>query len=114
MHHSHFLEPVEIPSQRKVDAFLPPYEPDHVLLSPKRVMHLSVMVSDQYFKEYRYQQQEAMERPKGLYRRLMRHSEKGSAKGTVASSSLIVWKMQRLPYSVWEASLDWQEWRSMI
>jgi pyruvate/2-oxoacid:ferredoxin oxidoreductase alpha subunit len=61
---SHFLEPVEIPDQGVVDAFLPAYEPDHVLLSPKKVMHLSVTVNDHYFMEYKYQQQEAMENAK--------------------------------------------------
>jgi 2-oxoisovalerate ferredoxin oxidoreductase alpha subunit len=61
---SHFLEPVELPDQRWVDQFLPSYEPEHVLLNPKKVMHLSVYVSDQYFMEYKYQQQEAMENAK--------------------------------------------------
>lgn len=63
---SHFLEPVELPNQRLVDEFLPPYEPTHVLLRPKNVMHLSVTVNDQYFMEYKYQQQEAMENAKGV------------------------------------------------
>jgi 2-oxoisovalerate ferredoxin oxidoreductase alpha subunit len=67
---SHFLEPVEIPDQRMVDQFLPPYEPDHVLLHPKKVMHLSVYVSDQYFMEYKYQQQEAMEKAKEVIKEI--------------------------------------------
>ncbi len=69
---SHFLEPVEIPDQRMVDQFLPPYEPEHVLLSPKKVMHLSVYVSDQYFMEYKYQQQEAMENAKRIIKQMDR------------------------------------------
>jgi pyruvate/2-oxoacid:ferredoxin oxidoreductase alpha subunit len=67
---SHFLEPVEIPDQRMVDQFLPPYEPDHVLLHPRKVMHLSVYVSDQYFMEYKYQQQEAMEKAKEVIKEI--------------------------------------------
>jgi len=67
---SHFLEPVEIPDQRMVDQFLPPYEPEHVLLHPKRVMHLSVYVNDQYFMEYKYQQQEAMENAKRIIKQI--------------------------------------------
>jgi pyruvate/2-oxoacid:ferredoxin oxidoreductase alpha subunit len=63
---SHFLEPVELPDQRLVDDFLPPYHPEHVLLTPEKVMHLSVMVNDKYFMEYKYQQQEAMENAKGV------------------------------------------------
>jgi pyruvate ferredoxin oxidoreductase alpha subunit len=61
---SHFLEPVELPDQRLVDEFLPPYHPEHVLLTPQQVMHLSVTVNDRYFMEYKYQQQEAMDNAK--------------------------------------------------
>ena len=63
---SHFLEPVDVPDQRLVDEFLPPYEPNHVLLTPQKVMHLSVTVNDSYFMEYKYQQQMAMENAKGV------------------------------------------------
>ena len=63
---SHFLEPVEVPNRKDVDAFLPPYDPQHVLLNPAKVMHLSVTVNDHYFMEYRYQQQEAMENAKAV------------------------------------------------
>jgi pyruvate ferredoxin oxidoreductase alpha subunit len=61
---SHFLEPVELPGQDLVDEFLPSYHPEHVLLTPQKVMHLSVTVNDSYFMEYKYQQQEAMENAK--------------------------------------------------
>ena len=61
---SHFLEPVELPEQKRVDGFLPPYEPDHVVLDPDNVMHLQVLTTDQYFMEYKYQMQEAMDRSK--------------------------------------------------
>jgi len=63
---SHFLEPVEVPDQGAVDDFLPAYDPDHVLLSPKKIMHLSVTVNDHYFMEYKYQQQEAMNNAKAV------------------------------------------------
>jgi pyruvate/2-oxoacid:ferredoxin oxidoreductase alpha subunit len=65
---SHFLEPVDLPAQRLVDEFLPPYHPEHVLLTPQKVMHLSVTVNDRYFMEYKYQQQEAMENAKAAIR----------------------------------------------
>ncbi|MFH1489945.1 MAG: pyruvate ferredoxin oxidoreductase [Pseudomonadota bacterium] len=67
---SHFLEPVELPEQGLVDEFLPTYDPRHVLLSPKKVMHLSVAVNDHYFMEYRYQQQEAMENARTVISRV--------------------------------------------
>jgi pyruvate/2-oxoacid:ferredoxin oxidoreductase alpha subunit len=65
---SHFFEPVDLPAQRLVDEFLPPYHPEHVLLTPQKVMHLSVTVNDRYFMEYKYQQQEAMENAKAAIR----------------------------------------------
>jgi 2-oxoisovalerate ferredoxin oxidoreductase alpha subunit len=61
---SHFLEPVELPDQERVDRFLPPYEPEHVVLDPDNVMRLQVLITDNYFTEYKYQLQEAMDRAK--------------------------------------------------
>jgi pyruvate/2-oxoacid:ferredoxin oxidoreductase alpha subunit len=61
---SHFLEPVEVPDQELVDRFLPPYEPDHVVLHPDNVMRLQVLITDNYFTEYKYQLQEAMDNAK--------------------------------------------------
>jgi 2-oxoisovalerate ferredoxin oxidoreductase alpha subunit len=65
---SHFLEPVELPSQSAVDVFLPPYQPKHVVLDPENVMHVNVTVNDEYLMEYRYQQQEAMENARVVIR----------------------------------------------
>ncbi len=62
---SHYMEPVEILDQEKVDRFLPPYRPDHVVLDPDRPMSIGqIVVDDCYYTEYRYQQQEAMDRSK--------------------------------------------------
>ena len=63
---SHFLEPVELPAQGLVDEFLPPYEPDHVVLDPDNVMRLQVLTTDLYFMEYKYQLQEAMDNAKAV------------------------------------------------
>ncbi len=60
---SHFLEPVEVPDQGLVDKFLPGYNPEHVILDPERPMHICIS-SDEYHMEYRYQQEQAMERSK--------------------------------------------------
>jgi len=65
---SHFLEPVDLPDQKAVDSFLPPYEPDSSLLRPDKIVHLSVTVNDKYFMEYKYQQQEAMDQAKAVIR----------------------------------------------
>ncbi|MBW2000313.1 MAG: pyruvate ferredoxin oxidoreductase, partial [Deltaproteobacteria bacterium] len=59
---SHYMEPVEILDQQKVDRFLPPYQPDHVLLDPDRPMSIGqIVMDDSYYTEYRYQQQEGMD-----------------------------------------------------
>ena len=63
---SHFLEPVELPDQELVDGFLPPYEPDHVVLDPDNVMRIQVLTTDLYFTEYKYQLQEAMDNAKAV------------------------------------------------
>jgi pyruvate/2-oxoacid:ferredoxin oxidoreductase alpha subunit len=60
---SHFLEATDIPRQSRVDEFLPPYCPEHVVLDTKRPMHI-FMASDDYLPEYRYQQEVAMENAK--------------------------------------------------
>ncbi len=62
---SHYMEPVELLDQGKVDEFLPPYEPEHVLLHPERPMAVGlVLMDDSHFTEYRYQQQAAMDSAK--------------------------------------------------
>jgi len=58
---SHFTEPVEIPQQEDVDAFLPDYNPDHVILDPSNPMHVGILVNELYYTEYRYQQKVAMD-----------------------------------------------------
>ena len=59
---SHSMEPVEVLEQRKVDCFLKPYEPEHVVLDPDRPMSIGqVVMDDSYYTEYRYQQQVAMD-----------------------------------------------------
>jgi len=64
---SHYMEPVELLDQAQVDQFLPPYRPEHVVLDPDRPMAVGlVLMDDAYYSEYRYQQQEAMERAKGV------------------------------------------------
>ena len=62
---SHHMEPVEILDQEKVDNFLTPYLPEHVILDPDRPMSVGqIVMDDSYYTEYRYQQQEAMVRAK--------------------------------------------------
>ncbi|MEJ2718691.1 MAG: transketolase C-terminal domain-containing protein [Deltaproteobacteria bacterium] len=66
---SHYMEPVEILDQEKVDRFLPPYRPKHAILDPDpdRPMSLGqIAMDDTYITEIKYQQQEAMDRSKAV------------------------------------------------
>jgi len=64
---SHYMEPVEILDQEKVDRFLPPYRPTHAVLDPDRPMSLGqIVMDDTYITEIKYQQQEAMDRSKAV------------------------------------------------
>ncbi len=66
---SHYMEPVEILDQQKVDQFLRPYEPEHVILDPDRPMAVGqIVMDDSYYTEYRYQQQEAMDNAQRVIR----------------------------------------------
>jgi pyruvate ferredoxin oxidoreductase alpha subunit len=61
---SHFTEVVEIPPEEEVDKFLPAYEGRHVRLDPEKPMHIGILVNEQYYTEYRYQQKVAMDQAK--------------------------------------------------
>jgi pyruvate ferredoxin oxidoreductase alpha subunit len=64
---SHYMEPVEIMDQEKVNLFLPPYRPEHAILDPDRPMSVGqIVMDDSYYTEYRYQQQEGMDHAKGV------------------------------------------------
>jgi len=57
---THTVEPVEIPSQEQVDKFLPEYKPKHAFLDPERPMSLGTVADPDYYMEFRYQVEEAM------------------------------------------------------
>ncbi len=62
---SHYMEPVELLDQDLVDRYLPPYQPQHVILDPKRPMAVGqILMDDSHYTEYRYQQQAAMDQAK--------------------------------------------------
>ncbi len=58
---SHTSEPVEIPSEEKVAGFLPDYCP-HYLLDPDEPLSFSGITSPEYYLEFRYKIQKAMDR----------------------------------------------------
>ncbi len=57
---SHTAEPVEVPSMEQVDALLPPYCPDYSI-DPLEPRAYSVITTPEYFMEFRYKVQKAME-----------------------------------------------------
>ena len=58
---SHTSEAVEIPSIEEVDSFLPPYCPDD-FIDPQEPKAFSVIATPDYFMEFRFKVQRAMER----------------------------------------------------
>ncbi|MFH1849661.1 MAG: pyruvate ferredoxin oxidoreductase [archaeon] len=59
---SHVYEPVEIPSQREVDAFLPAYKPIHAFTDPKRPTSQGPIGFPNIYMEFKKAQQDAMAR----------------------------------------------------
>ncbi len=62
---SHTYMPVEIPDQEKIDDFLPPYKPGWFLDVNNPLSHGNI-VSPDWYMEFRYMMQEAMENAKRL------------------------------------------------
>lgn len=58
---SHTSEPVEIPDQKLVDEFLPPYENPYAL-TPDNPVAVGAVTSPDFYMEFRYKIQKAMER----------------------------------------------------
>lgn len=58
---SHTVEPVELPDQAKVDAFLPPYKPKHAYLDPDDPMVVGSFAPPEYIQEARYQTEMSMQ-----------------------------------------------------
>lgn len=58
---SHMTEGVYVPQQQKVDAFLPPYNPTHVILDPERPMSVDPLTPGNLLTEYRQNHLQAME-----------------------------------------------------
>jgi len=62
---SHTYMPVKIPDQEKIDEFLPPYKPNWILDVDNPLSHANI-VSPEWYMEFRYMIQEAMENAKQL------------------------------------------------
>jgi phenylglyoxylate dehydrogenase alpha subunit len=57
---SHMTDFVEIPDQKTVDAFLPPYEPTHLKVDPDDPMAIDPLTPGDLLMEYRYHHLDAM------------------------------------------------------
>jgi pyruvate ferredoxin oxidoreductase alpha subunit len=60
---THAYEPVDIPDQKDVDKFLPPYKPEYYL-TPRDPLTFGAMVGPERYAETRYMIQETMEKAK--------------------------------------------------
>lgn len=56
---SHTVEPVDVPEQKDVDKFLPPFKPQHVL-DPEKPVTMGSMGVPEYYEEIKCMQQESM------------------------------------------------------
>jgi len=59
---SHTVEPVELPDQKSVDDFLPPYKPKHAYLDPDDPMVIGSFSPPEFIQEARYQTEQSMQR----------------------------------------------------
>lgn len=72
---THTFEPVDVPSQKEVDEFLPPYKPVYAILDPERPITQGSFGTPEYFMEFKYSQQKAMERAKEVIDEVFREFE---------------------------------------
>ena len=67
---SHMSERVEIPEQEKVDAFLPEYHPEHIILDPLRPMAVDPLTTGALLTEYRLKHMMAQQNALKLFEEL--------------------------------------------
>lgn len=59
---SHMTEPISVPEQAEIDAFLPPYNPSHILLDPRNVMSVDPLTPGHLLTDYRHRHVAAQRR----------------------------------------------------
>jgi len=57
---SHVYEPIDMPGQKEVDGFLPPYQPTHAVLDPKNPMTQGPIGFPSHYMELKYDQDQAI------------------------------------------------------
>lgn len=67
---THTRERVFVPLQRKIDDFLPPYSPEHFYIDADRPLSQNVVGLTSSYMEFRYLQQEAMNKAKHLIKQV--------------------------------------------
>ncbi|MBP2134256.1 pyruvate ferredoxin oxidoreductase alpha subunit [Methanomicrobium sp. W14] len=65
---SHTYEPVDIPSQEEIDAYLPAFNP-YQRLDAKKPMSFGMYATPEYYEEFRYEINAAMQRAKDVIRK---------------------------------------------
>ncbi|RLF45730.1 MAG: pyruvate ferredoxin oxidoreductase [Thermoplasmata archaeon] len=73
---THTFEPVDVPDQKEVDEFLPPYKPTHVKLDPDDPWTLGPFGVPEVYKELRYMQHLAMKEANKVIDEVFKEFEK--------------------------------------
>ena len=63
---SHMTEKVKIPAKEQVNAFLPAYKPEHIILDPERPMAVDPLTNGPLLTEYRQKHMEAQQNALGV------------------------------------------------
>jgi pyruvate/2-oxoacid:ferredoxin oxidoreductase alpha subunit len=77
---SHFIEPVDVPDQEQVDRFLPPLDLPHRFDVDNPGFHMPV-VSSEWYRRFRKESQEAMERVKTIAAQIDREFKEEFGRG---------------------------------
>ncbi len=77
---SHTSDTVDVPEQKKVDAFLPPFRPRYKL-SPEEPHTYNIMADPTMFIQFKHEAQKAMEQAKGVITRVDREFKSAFGRG---------------------------------
>jgi pyruvate ferredoxin oxidoreductase alpha subunit len=73
---THTMEPVDVPGQDTVDAFLPKYESPYCWLDPARPMTIGSFATPEYYMEFKLAEEMAMERSSAVIDEVFKDFEK--------------------------------------
>jgi pyruvate ferredoxin oxidoreductase alpha subunit len=81
---THTYEPVDVPSQNEIDAYLPPFTP-YQKLDAEKPLSFGMYATPEYYMEFRYEIDQAMQRAKDVIRKAGTEFSKQFGRGDYAS-----------------------------